>query len=127
MGLSVCLTNLQQYNEAEQYLYRLNYEMHDDDTVNRVLAWTLACDGKYEQADKLYQQLLSLETVFPDDLRHYGFCLWFSGKIDDAIDCFHRYLKESGENKMKMIESELEVIREKGINESEIQMMLYVL
>ena len=127
MGLSVCLTNLQQYNEAEQYLYRLNYEMPDDDTVNRVLAWTLACDGKYEQADKLYQQLLSLETVFPDDLRHYGFCLWFSGKIDDAIDCFHRYLKESGENKMKMIESELEVIREKGLNESEIQMMLYVL
>ena len=127
LNKAVCLTNLKRYDEAERLLFRLNYEMEDDANVNRVLAWTLTCDGKYEQAEKLYNQLLSDGKPAADDLLNFGFCLWFSGHIDDAADCFHRYLMESGESKVSMIENELELIREKGITEPEIQMMLYIL
>ena len=127
LNKAVCLTNLKRYDEAERLLFRLNYETEDDANVNRVLAWTLTSNGKYEQAEKLYNQLLSDDKPAADDLLNFGFCLWFSGHIDDAADCFHRYLMESGESKEAMIENELELIRAKGITEPEIQMMLYIL
>lgn len=127
LNKAVCLTNLKRYDEAERVLFRLNYEAEDDANVNRVLAWTLTSNGKYEQAEKLYNQLLSDGKPSADDLLNYGFCLWFSGHIDDAADCFHRYLLESGESKESIIENELELIRAKGITEPEIQMMLYIL
>lgn len=126
LNKAVCLTNLERYDESEKVLFRLNYEYADDTNVNRVLAWTLSSDGKYEQADKLYRQLLS-DDLQPEDLLNYGFCLWFSGHVDEAADCFHRYLKESGEKKESIIQNELRLIRSKGITEPEIQMMLYIL
>lgn len=127
LNRAVCQTNLGRNEEAEKVLFRLNYETPDDDHVNRVLAWALTCDGKYEQAAHLYRQLLSVEEPSEDDLLNYGYSLWFSGNIDDAADCFHRYLKESGHDKEYIIENEVDLIQDKGITEPEIQMMLYIL
>ena len=123
---AVCLTKLLRYQDALKELYQLNFERPDDYRVNKVLAWTLTCDGKYEQAIKIYQQLLN-GKVQMEDLLNYGYCLWFSGKISDAVDCFHRYLKETGEGKNIILESERALIKEKGITEAEQQMMLYML
>ena len=94
--------------------------------MNKVLAWTLTCDGKYEQAIKIYQQLLD-DNMQMEDLLNYGYCLWFNGNISDATDCFSRYLKETGRHKAGIIESEQALIKEKGITEAEQQMMLYML
>jgi tetratricopeptide (TPR) repeat protein len=127
LNKAVCLTNLQRCEEAEKVLFRLNYDAPDDVNVNRVLAWTLTNDGKYEQAEKLYSQLLTGGNNSADDLLNYGYCLWFAGHIDEAADCFHRYLKESGDEKESIIKNELDLIRRKGITEAEIQMMLYIL
>ena len=127
LNKAVCLTNLERYDEAEKVLFRLNYEDPDDANVNRALAWTLTCNGKYEQAEKVYAQLISDGKPLNDDLLNYGFCLWFGGHVDEAADCFHRYLKESGVKKENMIRSEMSLIHAKGISEPEIQMMLYIL
>ncbi|MBO7045181.1 MAG: tetratricopeptide repeat protein [Prevotella sp.] len=123
---AVCLTKLLRYQDALKELYQLNYENPDDRKVNKVLAWTLTCDGKYEQAIKIYQQLLD-DPMQTEDLLNYGYCLWFSGNMSDAADCFSRYLKETGEQKNTIIETERDLIEEKGITEAEQQMMLYML
>ena len=127
LNRAVCLIKLERYDEAEKMLFRLNYERPDDTNVNRVLAWALTCNGKYEQADKIYTQLMSEGDSSTDDLLNYGLCLWFSGHVDDAADCFHRYLKESGEKKEHFFDQERRLIHAKGITEAEIQMMLYIL
>ena len=126
LNRAVCLTNLTRYADALKDLYRLNFESSDDMNVNRVLAWTLTCDEKYEQAEKIYSQLLS-EQSQPEDLLNYGYSLWLGGHVDEAADCFHRYLKETEQPKTFIIENELELLREKGITEPEMQMMLYIL
>ena len=126
LNRAVSLTNLGQYDEALKDLYRLNYESPDDQNVNRVLAWALVCEGKYEAADKIYTQLLSGD-VHPDDLLNYGYALWFSGNIDEAADCFHRFLKETGSEAQYILDNEADLLREKGITEPEQQMMLYIL
>ena len=123
---AVCLTKLLRYQDALKELYQLNFERPDDNRVNKVLAWTLTCDGRYEQAVKIYQQLVG-EDMQMEDLLNYGYCLWFSGQISDAVDCFHRYLKETGEGKNTVLDSESALIKGKGITEAEQQMMLYML
>jgi tetratricopeptide (TPR) repeat protein len=127
LNKAVCLTNMSRYDEAERLLFRLNYELEDDENVNRVLAWALTCDGKYERAERLYHQLLSVEKPAADDLLNYGYCLWFGGHIDEAADCFHRYMMESNASKEWIFGGEERLMREKGITEVEQQMMLYIL
>ena len=126
LNRAVSMTNLGQYAGALKDLYRLDYESPDDKNVSRVLAWTLVCDGKYEAAEKIYSELLKGDTQ-SDDLLNYGYCLWFSGHIDDAADCFHRFLKETGCQPQYILENEAELLREKGITEPEQQLMLYIL
>ena len=126
LNRAISLTNLGKYSEALKDLYHLNYESPDDQNVNRVLAWALVCEGKYEAADKIYTQLLAGE-VHPDDLLNYGYALWFNGHIDEAADCFHRFLKETGCDAQYILSNEAKLLREKGITEPEQQMMLYIL
>ena len=126
LNRAVSMTNLGQYTGALKDLYRLNYEAPDDQNVSRVLAWALVCEGKYDAAVKIYNELLNGD-VEADDLLNYGYCLWFSGHIDEAADCFHRFLKETGLERDYILQNEAALIREKGITEPEQQLMLFVL
>lgn len=119
----VCLTKLGRYEEALKTLYRLNYEAPDDDNTTRVLAWTLTGVGKYEQALPLYDKLVAKESSIADDQLNQGYCLWFAGNIDAAINSFRRYLGESEESADSIIENERALIEEKGITEPEMMMM----
>lgn len=126
LNRAISMTNLGQYTGALKDLYRLNYEAPEDENVNRVLAWALVCEGKYEAAEKIYGRLLEGD-VQADDLLNYGYCLWFSGHIDDAADCFHRYLKETGGSPEFILTHDEDLLKEKGITEPEQQLMLYIL
>ena len=126
LNRAVCLFKLERYEEALKDLYRLNYESPDDKNVSRVLAWVLTCNDKYEQADKIYSQLVA-DHPQADDFLNYGYCLWFSGKNGQAVECFQRYLKESDTKKMTIINDERPLLKEKGITEAEIQTLLYLL
>ena len=126
LNRAISMTNLGQYTAALQDLYRLNYESPEDQNVSRVLAWTLVCEGKYESAEKIYAKLLDGD-VQADDLLNYGYCLWFSGHIDEAADCFHRFLKETGATPQYILQNEASLLKEKGITEPEQQLMLYIL
>ena len=126
LNRAISMTNLGQYAGALQDLYRLNYESPEDQNVNRVLAWTLVGEGKYEQAEKIYAQLLKGKAQ-ADDLLNFGYCLWFNGQISDAADCFHRFLKETDASPQYILQNEAELLKEKGITEPEQQLMLYIL
>ena len=126
LNRAVSLTNLGQYAGALKELYRLNYESPDDQNVSRVLAWTLVCEGKYDAAVKIYNDLLKGD-VQADDLLNYGYCLWFSGHVDEAADCFHRFLKESAFSREYILQNEAALLKEKGVTEPEQQLMLYLL
>ena len=84
------------------------------------------CEGKYESAEKIYTQLLQSGSL-ADDLLNYGYCLWFSGHINDAADCFHRFLKETGATPEYILQNETDLLKEKGITGPEQQLMLYIL
>ena len=128
LNASVCLANLKRYDEALKVLYKLNYLFPEDKDVTRVLAWVLAVDAKYEQAIKLYNQLLSIEKPQPNDMLNYGYCLWFSGDIVSAVGMFRQFLTDHNDPQFSMEQelmvTEHDLISDHGISEAEIQLML---
>ena len=127
LNRAVCLSKLGRNGDALKDLYRLNYETPDDENVNRVLAWALTCSGKYDQAENLYRRLMT-DDPLPEDVLNHGLCLWLAGRVDDAADCFHLYLKHTeAEPLASVLEQERRLLTENGITEAEMQLMLYIL
>ena len=124
---AVCLTNLQDYEVALKILYKLNYESPDNQNVNRVLAWALMGDGKYEQAQKIYDALLSEEKPEADDLLNAAYCYWFSRKVSEAIALFRRYASQGGvkfDATREFLENEAAMIARHGVTPVEVQLMI---
>jgi len=129
LNAAVCLSRLSKYEDALKLLYKLNYENSDDINVNRVLAWTLTLAGKYDQAKKLYGDMLNSHAEpTAEDILNYGQCMWFSGQLDGAKALFVRFvnMKDDG---MKALRDEFQsesykILLSHGISDFDIQLML---
>ena len=109
-------------------LYKLDYLYPDDIAVKRVLAWVLTVDGKYEQAGKNFQQLLSIENPDAVDMLNYGYCQWFSGNVAEAIVQFKQFLASQKDEDFNMetelMRTEYSLIKSRHIDDIEIRLML---
>lgn len=76
--------------EGLAVLYKLHYEDEDNLTVVRALAWGLMMVQRLEQAEKLYRRLLEHQSQA--DCLNAGYCMWFQGKMAEAVDLLKRYL-----------------------------------
>ena len=124
LNMAVCLVKQEEYEDALKLLYQLNYEHADDDNVNRVLAWTLTCDGRLEQAEKMYQQLIAAEQPVGEDFMNYGYCLWLMGRIEEAARCIKKNLELTGHSFDFPFDTLDEMwLKKKGISEMEMNMM----
>lgn len=134
LGYSVCLTNLERYEDALKVLYKLNYEFPDDANVSRVMARALVGNGKYGQARKVYEALEEAGNADDGDIMNHGYCEWFEGNNRAAADCFARCLKlrypDCGsasyrEHAMNdIMASERPFITSHGVTDTDIQLML---
>lgn len=124
LNYAVCLIRVHRNDDAMKLLYKLYYLYPDDDNVCRVLAWGLVLDRKWEQAEKLYTKLLSIEKPLSSDMLNYGYCLWFSGCAMEAIGMFSELKSEELDFSMEFLEHEHELILSMGIGEAEVNLML---
>lgn len=131
LNTSVCLTHLKEYEESLKLLFKLNYMYADDENVVRVLAWTLTVAGRFSQAVKYFDQLLSSEHVQAADFLNCGYCHWFSGDVTGAVSMFRQFLSAPDNDQFSMenefLQTEHELILEHGISQTEILLMLDVL
>ena len=118
-----CQIYMEEYESAIKILYRLNYEDPENDQVNRVLAWALLCSRQLEQADKLYQKLTSVEKVYAEDWQNYAYCRWFSGAIDEAIDCFKKYMEAAGDGAKEWSAFDQVLMEKYAISDPQMRMM----
>ena len=124
LNRAVCLLHMEDYEEALRLLYQLNYEHADDVNVQRVLAWTLTCAGKPEQAEKYFLQLTDNRHASGEDYMNYACCLWLLGKIPQAAGNFSKYLLSLGDNYDNMETAfNREWLNERGITDIDIKMM----
>ena len=128
LNLAVCQMNVGQIDEAQKQLFKLNYLYPDDLSVIRVLVWALTLAGKFDQADKFYSRLLSVDAPHADDMLNYGYNLWFSNDVATAIGMFRQFLATRNDDTFSMayefMNNEYQLITSHGINDAEIQLML---
>ena len=124
--VAICLGQLERYEEALKPLFRLNYEQPDNDAVSRVLAWTLTCQGKLEQAANIYEQLVSREQPDSDDLKNYGYCLWLQGQVGKAVELFRQCCQHHEQTPIDKF-FDVEWLKKRGITMVDINMMLATL
>ena len=124
LNKAVCQVNMEDYEEAQKVLYQLNYEHPEDMSVAHVLAWSLTCDGKMEQAENLYQQLMAQEAPNPSDYLNYGYSLWLQGRINEAAEQLRKYAKlVAGKETPAPLQLDDRWLKIRGISETEIYMM----
>ena len=125
LGSAICLLHLRRNEEALQKLYKLNYEHEHDPQIKRSLAWALTLSNKYDQAGKLYEQLLSEQSVHPSDFLNYGYLLWFQHHNQQAVEMFARLQQdEPFDYEHEFCEVEAALLQERGITDIDIQLML---
>jgi len=124
LNRAVCLVNTEEYESALKILFQMNYESPDDDRVLRVLAWALTCDGKLEQADNIFRQLIKMEKSHSSDYQNYGYCLWLMGHIKESAESFRKYfdnMREGSEDSRSYLDEKW--LLQRGISPTEIKMM----
>ena len=124
LNRSVCLLEMEEYDDALKLLYQLSYEHENNRNVQRVMAWAFTCCDKLEQADNIYRQLLAQEKPETEDHINYGLCLWLQGRIVDAAQQFSHIMtvKESSEEDKDKI-FDMQWLMKHGITETNIQLM----
>lgn len=123
LNKAVCQVNMEAYEDALKILFRLDYEHPDDMKVKRVLAWALTCEGKLEQAQQLFQQVLEKSTPHPSDYHNYGYCLWLDGRISEAVAKFRQGDELDGNVGGSAHTLDENWLRQRGISPTEIKMM----
>ncbi len=121
LNKAICLVNMEEYEDALKLLYQLNFEHEEDVNIQRVLAWALTCDGKLEQADKLYQQLTSDNSATSEDYLNKGYCQWLLGRIKEADTCFDQYFTLGGDFYEAFNNNDW--LRQRGISDTDIRLM----
>lgn len=79
------------FDNAAPLLFRLQFNYPDDINVIRLLAWTLMGQGKLEDADKQYANLLNHEKHIAGDCLNAAYCKWFIGDITAAVRLFRSF------------------------------------
>ncbi len=124
LNKAICLVQMREYDEAQQLLFQLNYKSPSNNSVKRALAWALTCDGKLEQADNYYQQLLADDHSEADDSLNWGYCLWLQGRVADAARCFQQYIQKAGiASDTLSFAGEEWLLKQGGITDIDIKMM----
>jgi Flp pilus assembly protein TadD len=89
-----------------------------------VLAWSLTSDGKTEQAENLYRQLMAQETPDPSDFLNYGYSLWLQGRVNEAAEQLRKYARlVAGKENTATLQLDDRWLKARGISDTEICMM----
>ncbi|MBO4811230.1 MAG: tetratricopeptide repeat protein [Prevotella sp.] len=127
-GAAVCMLHVGREEEALQLLYKLSFLHADDVGVSRILAWALTLTGKFDQANKIYDQLLGVESPNPQDILNQAYCHWLAHRIGQAIPLFRRFVELQGDAdfslEQEFMQTEHQHLAQRGITDTEIRLML---
>lgn len=87
-----CLLVLGKFDEAQDILYRLNFEYPDNSRVIRLLARVHMLTRNIEIAKKLYDRLPNSNNPLPSDDICIGILAWCEGDVQNAVILFTKYL-----------------------------------
>lgn len=115
--------------EGMASLFRLAYEMPDNENVKRALAWGHLLEGKPEKAESIYDALTQSEGSLASDHVNAGYAKWFQRRVAEAVDAFRSYLQVCKEREGREVslgkefKADAPLLSQYGIGEVEQRIM----
>lgn len=123
-----CLIKQKQYQQAEQLLYKLDYNTPNHTQTMQILAWTLLNDHKAEEAIKTYQKIMQQENFAEENLLNAAYAYWVTQQVNEAQTLFRRYIEAAKPNDpyqllQKAFENDTELLDNYQISSIQRQIM----
>lgn len=93
LNMAISQINGGKAEDGVNTLYELYYKYPKDMDVKRALAWGLLWVNKVEQSSKLYDDILASDTKASVDCLNAGYCAWFGGNVERAVELFREYAR----------------------------------
>lgn len=91
---SLSLINSGREKDGMADLYRLYYENETDADVRRALAWGCLMDNKPQEAERIYDSIISGGKCVVADFLNCGYAKWILSKVSEAVALFRKYKSE---------------------------------
>lgn len=120
-----CLVELQRYEEALKLFFKLDFLENNNLKAWRGIGWCSFVSGKYEQAMKYYDRVVSVNPVLVDYL-NAGHISWALGHREKAVTLYGKALELSeGKNAfLELFDKDRPTLIQQGIIEEDIPLML---
>lgn len=126
LGHAQCLMDLGQYQQALNVCFKADYLSPDQPRVWRVLARALTLSGRFEQAEKYSDRILSSDSAVLEDYLDAGLVRWLQGRPKETVDLYEkgiRQLQVPLEEFMERLTQELPRFRQSGITDDSVEMV----
>ena len=130
LNRSLCLVMSGRVEEAMPTLHKLYYNNPDNMDVVRVMLWGMMNQGNSEQAVAEYEKLCAKCPDNADDRLNYGYSLWLSGRVAEAVEVFRAYLAMAGRRDKgtsrsiySSFEADINLLQSQGIDETAMHLM----
>ena len=88
--------------DAMAVLFKLYYEYSEDVNVKRALAWAYLYEGRPDESEKLYDNIIESGSVLLSDYLNMAYAKWFQSQVVDAIMFFKRYIDKQKNDSIAM-------------------------
>jgi tetratricopeptide (TPR) repeat protein len=127
LGLCITLLKLGETDEAMRTIFKLDYEHPNDINVRRAKAWGLMEQGKLEQAREEYTLITADKRTVDADQLNSGYCEWFMGNIEAALNHFRNYVNMQEEKDYDLRNDflhDVNTLQRHGITDIDMVLML---
>lgn len=87
-----CYLELKDYKSALEYFFKVEFINQNSQKVWRPIAWCCFILGKFDEAERYYQQIIE-DTPTHFDYMNFGHLLWCRGHLDQAIPYYLKCLQ----------------------------------
>ena len=121
-----CLAELQHYDEALQYFFKMDFMESNCLKAWRAIAWCSLVCGKTEQAARYYEKILNTDKTVATDYLNAGHTAWIQGNTDRAATLYGQALSasEGTANFLEMFHKDREILIHLGIQRKDIPLMI---
>jgi tetratricopeptide (TPR) repeat protein len=127
----ISLINNDKAEDGVNRLFKLYYDLPNDDNIKRAIGWGQMFLRKPEQAVKIYDELLAHDIPEDADYLNCGYCKWFVGDITGASEMFKTYLAfvNTNDNPNPVLISDefkkdSRLLDKNGISDTEVKLMI---
>ena len=121
-----CLAELQRYDDALQYFFKMDFMENNSLKAWRAIAWCSLVCGKTEQAERYYEKILGTDKPVAADYLNAGHAAWIRHDIDKAATRYGQALNAYGnmQDFIEMFNKDKETLLNSGIREKDMPLMM---